>query len=76
MVEVSGVCLSPGDNIRCSFGNIKPMESTGTYINEMKAKCNVPRLLERGHVRVVMTANARSAYTGSMVIGRCPHYWM
>ncbi|XP_060065924.1 sushi domain-containing protein 2-like [Ylistrum balloti] len=66
-IEMSGSCLGLNENITCAFGN-PPVISSGIFINSMKIKCSVPRLLVRGRVVVSMRHGNGRVYTGIITI--------
>ncbi|XP_021348303.1 sushi domain-containing protein 2-like isoform X1 [Mizuhopecten yessoensis] len=66
-IEMSGSCILPNENITCSFGNSQ-VTSYGIYINSMKTKCSVPRLLERGRVKVSLRHGNGREYSGIITI--------
>ncbi|XP_033742451.1 sushi domain-containing protein 2-like isoform X2 [Pecten maximus] len=66
-IEMSGSCINPDESISCSFGNSQVV-SDGIYINSMKTKCSVPRLLERGRVTVSLRHGNGRVYSGIITI--------
>lgn len=69
MIEMSGSCIGPNDNITCTFGlGDSKTSSPGVHINSMKTKCAVPRLLEKGRISVSLYHGRTRVYSGIITI--------
>lgn len=69
MIEFSGLCLKPTDQIMCRFGSGDMTQTSyGSVLTGMKGRCVVPTLSERGIIEMSVSTNVGSTYSKSSTI--------